>query len=42
LTPADAVTTEVRALIASDGFLRCFPHIHDTDGFFAARFERRK
>jgi len=32
---------EVRDLVGPDGFLRCFPHIHDTDGFFAARFERQ-
>jgi 16S rRNA (cytosine967-C5)-methyltransferase len=41
LASADAAPTEVRELVGSDGFLRCFPHIHDTDGFFAARFERR-
>jgi 16S rRNA (cytosine967-C5)-methyltransferase len=30
-----------RAVIAEDGFMRTFPHRHDTDGFFAARLERR-
>ncbi len=36
LAPAEAATSEVRELVGSDGFLRCYPHIHDTDGFFAA------
>jgi 16S rRNA (cytosine967-C5)-methyltransferase len=40
-TPKDAVPDEVKAVADPDGFLRTFPHIHDTDGFFAARFERR-
>jgi 16S rRNA C967 or C1407 C5-methylase (RsmB/RsmF family) len=24
----------------ADGFFRCLPHLHDTDGFFAAVWER--
>jgi 16S rRNA (cytosine967-C5)-methyltransferase len=32
---------EVRDLMDADGFLRCWPQRHDTDGFFAARLERR-
>ena len=32
---------EVRELIDADGLLRCWPHRHDTDGFFAARLELR-
>ena len=39
--PKDAVPDEVKPVAGPDGFLRTFPHIHDTDGFFAARFERR-
>jgi 16S rRNA (cytosine967-C5)-methyltransferase len=39
--PKDAVPDEVKTVADPDGFLRTFPHIHDTDGFFAARFERR-
>ncbi len=39
--PKDALPEEVKAVADPDGFLRTFPHIHDTDGFFAARFERR-
>lgn len=26
--------------LSAEGFLRCFPHRHDTDGFFGARLER--
>jgi 16S rRNA (cytosine967-C5)-methyltransferase len=40
-TPKDALPDEVKTVADPDGFLRTFPHIHDTDGFFAARFERR-
>ena len=40
-TPVDQVPEEARPLIGSDGYLRCMPHIHDTDGFFAARLVRR-
>jgi 16S rRNA (cytosine967-C5)-methyltransferase len=32
----------VRAHLASDGFLRTAPHIHQLDGFFAARLHRVK
>jgi 16S rRNA (cytosine967-C5)-methyltransferase len=41
LAPPDAVPAEVRDLVDASGFLRCWPHRHDTDGFFAARLERR-
>jgi len=27
-------------LVDSEGFMHCFPHTHDADGFFAARLER--
>jgi 16S rRNA (cytosine967-C5)-methyltransferase len=37
---AERVPEEVRSVVGSDGFLRCLPHLHDTDGFFAARLER--
>ena len=39
-TPRDQLPLETRRLVGDDGFLRCAPHLHDTDGFFAARFER--
>jgi 16S rRNA (cytosine967-C5)-methyltransferase len=39
--PKDAVPEEVKTVTDPDGVLRTFPHIHDTDGFFAARFERK-
>jgi 16S rRNA (cytosine967-C5)-methyltransferase len=35
------VPAEVRELMDSDGFMRCLPQRHDTDGFFAARLEKR-
>lgn len=41
LSSALEAPEEVRELMDSDGFLRCLPHLHDTDGFFAARLERR-
>ena len=37
---ADRIPAEVRSVVGSDGVLRCLPHLHDTDGFFAARLER--
>jgi len=37
----DSVPEMTRSLVGPDGYLRCFPHLHDTDGFFAARLERR-
>jgi 16S rRNA (cytosine967-C5)-methyltransferase len=41
LLPGDAAPGPTRALVGADGFLRCFPHLHDSDGFFAARLERQ-
>jgi len=38
----DVLPPEVRPVIGRDGWLRCLPHLHDTDGFFAARLERRR
>jgi 16S rRNA (cytosine967-C5)-methyltransferase len=32
---------EVRELVDPDGFMRCLPQRHDTDGFFTARLEKR-
>jgi len=37
---ADRVPAEVRGVVGPDGVLRCLPHRHDTDGFFAVRLER--
>lgn len=31
-----------RSLLDGEGFLRAWPHLHDTDGFFAAAWERRR
>jgi 16S rRNA (cytosine967-C5)-methyltransferase len=39
--PGDAAPEATRSLVGPDDYLRCFPHLHDTDGFFAARLERR-
>ena len=36
----DELPDEVAELVDDDGFLRCLPHLHDTDGFFAVRFTR--
>jgi len=41
VAPAAECPVEARGLIGADGFLRCLPHVHDTDGFFAARLVRR-
>jgi 16S rRNA (cytosine967-C5)-methyltransferase len=41
LTPPSEAPDEVRELVDERGYLRCWPHRHDTDGFFAARLERR-
>jgi 16S rRNA (cytosine967-C5)-methyltransferase len=41
LASAPEAPEEVRDLMQADGTLRCWPHRHDTDGFFAARLERR-
>lgn len=39
-TSRDQLPLEIRSLVGDDGFLQCAPHLHDTDGFFAARLER--
>ena len=38
---SDRPPAAVRPLLDAEGFLRCLPHVHGTDGFFAARLERR-
>jgi 16S rRNA (cytosine967-C5)-methyltransferase len=40
--PSDALPRELAELGADGGRLRTFPHLHDADGFFAARFGRRR
>jgi 16S rRNA (cytosine967-C5)-methyltransferase len=37
----EALPAPVRDLVDADGFLRCQPHLHDTDGFVAIRLEHR-
>ena len=41
LAERDAMPDEVRSVVDEEGFLRCLPHVHDADGFFAARLERQ-
>jgi 16S rRNA (cytosine967-C5)-methyltransferase len=36
----ESLPAAVAPLVGDDGFMRCLPHRHDTDGFFAARLER--
>jgi 16S rRNA (cytosine967-C5)-methyltransferase len=33
---------EVQGVVSDEGFLHCFPHVHDMDGFFAARLIRER
>ncbi|MBW2288070.1 MAG: 16S rRNA (cytosine(967)-C(5))-methyltransferase RsmB [Deltaproteobacteria bacterium] len=40
LSATSELPTEVRSVVGSDRALRCLPHRHDADGFFAARLER--
>ena len=39
--PDSDVPASLRALVGEGATLRCWPQHHDTDGFFAARLERR-
>jgi 16S rRNA (cytosine967-C5)-methyltransferase len=38
---AAELPAELAPVLDADGNLRCLPHRHDTDGFFAARLERQ-
>ena len=38
--PESALPPSLAPLVGGDAVLRCWPHHHDTDGFFAARLER--
>ncbi|HXV35820.1 MAG TPA: 16S rRNA (cytosine(967)-C(5))-methyltransferase RsmB, partial [Myxococcota bacterium] len=40
--PSSALPRELAELGADGGLLQTFPHLHDADGFFAARFGRRR
>jgi 16S rRNA (cytosine967-C5)-methyltransferase len=40
VAPREALPASLTPALGEDGFLRCLPHRHDTDGFFAARLER--
>lgn len=41
LLPPAELPASLQPLLDARGFLHCLPHRHDTDGFFAARLERR-
>ena len=38
--PVEDIAPELRPLLDADGALRVMPHLHDCDGFFAARLVR--
>jgi len=40
IVPAAEAPSEVRELMQEDGYMRCLPHRHDTDGFVAVRIRR--
>ena len=42
LVPMKDVLAEQKIDLAMDNYLKLLPHLHQTDGFFAAVFERRK
>ncbi|NNG01630.1 MAG: 16S rRNA (cytosine(967)-C(5))-methyltransferase RsmB [Desulfobacteraceae bacterium] len=41
VNPSQRSPFDSTKMIDSDGFLRTFPHIHGTDGFFAAELQKR-
>ena len=41
LLPAREVLAQQHIALAGDDYFRLFPHLHQTDGFFAAVFERK-
>ena len=40
LVPKPELPAVLAPVLGDEGFLRCFPHLQDSDGFFAARLER--
>ena len=40
LAAIETLPESLAPLLDERGFLHCFPHLHDTDGFFAARLAR--
>jgi 16S rRNA (cytosine967-C5)-methyltransferase len=41
LTPPSELPASLAKVLDKRGMLRCYPDLHDTDGFFAARLVRR-
>ncbi len=42
LAAPDTLPAHLDPVLDDEGFMRCHPHVDDTDGFFAVRLERRK
>lgn len=42
LVPMNVILTEQKVSLDMGDYLKLYPHVHHTDGFFAAVFERRK
>ena len=42
LVSAAELPRRLQPVLDEEGFMRCLPHLHDTDGFFAARLERTR
>ena len=38
--PVERIPDNLQPLLDAQGQLRCLPHLHDTDGFYAVRLER--
>jgi 16S rRNA (cytosine967-C5)-methyltransferase len=41
LAPPSELPASLAKVLDKRGMLRCYPDLHDTDGFFAARLVRR-
>ena len=41
LVPRSELPRHLHPVLDEEGIMHCYPHIHDTDGFFAVRLERQ-